>query len=171
MNAFARTTMHQEVQGMCQGTINGTETFNASLVELSEVDFPNHPPPHGKAHVMLATQMAPGPDYTTKEVRVSFSMDMDDAEYGLGEDSYPVGVLFIDRSDPAVAVVYKQIRGIARLAYDASSATLSGTLCADVENNDENNPSTLTLKMDFIASARSRTRRNPRRPSARVGTC
>ncbi|MBV4458567.1 hypothetical protein KVG96_11445 [Pseudomonas sp. COR58] len=165
MNAFAKVVTQPMLLGSCQGTIDGTEEFRAGLVELSEASYP---PPHGEAYVMLATQRKPGPDYTTKELKISFSKGWPDGNYGLYADAYTVRVLFIDSSIPAKPVVYTQYQGIARVAYDTESSTFSGEISAALENRDEDTPRTVNIKVDFEAFPNVRNRRIPRRPSPRA---
>lgn len=168
MNAFAKVAMQPAVLGTCKGTINGVETFDAGMVELSEATYPL---PHGEAYVMLATQRGPAPDYTTKELKISFSKGWDDGSYGLFPDLYTVRVLFIDSTVPAKPVVYDQFQGVARVAYDTSTSTFSGEISATLENLDEDTRKTVDLKVEFEAHAAVRARRVPRRPSSPVVHC
>ncbi|MFJ4196711.1 hypothetical protein [Pseudomonas sp. NPDC089534] len=165
MNAFAKVVAQPMLLGTCQGTIDGTEEFRAGLVELSEATYP---PPHGEAYVMLATQRRPGPDYTTKELKVSFSKGYDEDDYGLTPEDHVVRVLFIDSSIPAKPVVYSQSKGIARVVYDSDSSTFSGTVCAELENLDEDTRRIVNIKVDFATFPNVRNRRIPRRPSPRA---
>ena len=168
MNAFAKVAMQPAVFGTCKGTINGVDTFDAGLVELSEATYPL---PHGEAYVMLATQRAPAPDYTTKELKISFSKGKVDGNYGLFPDQYTVRVLFIDSTVPTKPVVYDQYQGIARVAYDTSTSTFSGEISAVLENLDENTRKTVDLKVEFEAHPLVRARRIPRHPSSPVAHC
>ncbi|MCD9114624.1 hypothetical protein M3M50_12765 [Pseudomonas bijieensis] len=170
MNALTREIAQPVVLGFCQGEV-GAVPFNANLVELSEVDYPNYPAPHDKAHVMLATQLAPEPDYTTKELQISFTKDLNGGTYPVGEATYPVGVTFIDRSIPETPVIYKQHNGIARIEYNPTSASLSGEISADLENRDDGTITSLNLRVIFNAYAPVRIRRNLRRPLPRTKNC
>jgi hypothetical protein len=163
MNAFAKVAMLPAVLGTCKGTIDGTGTFEAGLVEFSEAIYP---PPHGEAYVMLATERAPAPVYTTKELKISFSKGFADGSYGLYPDAYTVRVLFIDSSVPAKPVIYTQYQGIARVQYDTASSTFSGEISATLENLDEDTRKTVNLKIDFEAHPTARARRIPRRPKS-----
>ncbi|WLG82363.1 hypothetical protein PSH97_14525 [Pseudomonas cucumis] len=168
MNAFAKVATPSVMLGKCTGTINATEIFDARLVELSDAIYP---PPHGEAHVMLATQRAPAPDYTTKELKISFSKGFEDGSYGLYPDDSTVRVLFIDRSTPAKPVVYTQYQGIARVQYDSLSGTFSGEISAVLENLDEDDRKAVNLKVEFEAFQHVPARRISRRPSPRAGYC
>jgi len=168
MNAFAKVVAHPQLMGTCTGTINSTEPFEAGLVMLSDAVYP---PPHGEAHVMLATQRAASPDYTTKELNISFSKGFDDGSYGLFPDFYTVRVLFVDNSAPTKPLIYEQYQGIANVKYDAQTSTFSGQISATLENRDEDTRKTIYLKVDFVALPNPPARRIPRRPSSRVGNC
>ncbi|MCG6574462.1 hypothetical protein EGM97_07060 [Pseudomonas sp. AF32] len=170
MSALMREITQPVVLGFCQGEI-GSVPFNANLVELSEIDYPNHPSPHDKARVMLATQLAPRPDYTTKELQVSFTKDLNGGTYPVGETTFPVGVTFIDRSVPNAPVIYRQHNGIARIEYNPTSASLSGEISVDLENRDDGTITPLSLRVIFNAHTPVRVRRNLRRPSSRARNC
>ncbi|MEX0165018.1 hypothetical protein MRBLPD1_003530 [Pseudomonas brassicacearum] len=170
MNALTREIAQPVVLGFCQGEV-GSVPFNANLVELSEVDYPNYPAPHNRARVMLATQLAPEPDYTTRELHISFTKDLDGGTYPVGETTFPVGVTFIDRSVPNAPVIYKQHSGIARIEYNPTSTSLSGEISVDLENRDDGTIIPLSLRVIFNAYTSVRTRRNPRRPSPRAKNC
>ncbi|MGD8216524.1 hypothetical protein [Pseudomonas thivervalensis] len=170
MNALTREIAQPVVLGFCQGEV-GSVPFNANLVELSEVDYPNYPAPHDRARVMLATQLKPEPDYTTKELHISFTKDLNGGTYPVGEATFPVGVTFIDRSVPSAPMVYKQHNGIARIEYNPTSASLSGEISVDLENRDDGTITPLSLRVIFNAYAPVRTRRNLRRPSPRAKNC
>jgi hypothetical protein len=168
MNAFAKAVIQPKLLGNCKGTINASEKFDAGLVELFDAIYP---PPHSEAYVMLATQRAPGPDYTTKELKISFSKGFPDSNYGLYPDFHTVRVLFIDSSVPTKPVVYTQAQGIARVKYDTSTSTFSGEISVLLENLDEDTRKTLDVKVDFEAHQHVPARRNPRRPSSRAERC
>ena len=170
MNALTREIAQPVVLGFCQGEV-GSVPFNANLVELSEVDYPNYPTPHDKARVMLATQLEPEPDYTTKELHISFTKDLNGGTYPVGEATFPVGVTFIDRSVPSAPVVYKQHNGIARIEYNPTSASLSGEISVDLENRDDGTITPLSLRVIFNAYAPVRIRRSLRRPSPPAKNC
>ncbi|UZE09243.1 hypothetical protein [Pseudomonas sp. B21-053] len=168
MNAIVKVATQAVVQGTCKGIINGTNTFEAGMVELSEASYP---PPHGQAYVMLATERAPAPSFTTKELKVSFSKGSPDGEYGLFPDLYTVRVLFIDRSAPQTPVVYTQYQGIARVKYDSASSTFSGEISATLENLDEDTRKIVDVRVNFEAHPYVPVRRNPRRPSSPAAHC
>jgi hypothetical protein len=167
MNALAKVAS-STFQGKCHGLVNGTETFDAGLVEMFDAIYP---PPHGEAHVMLATQRKPAPDYTTKELKISFSKGKPDATYGLYPDAYTVRVLFVDNSSPEKPVVYSQYQGQARVAFDAQSHTFSGQISVTLENMDEDTRRTIDVKVDFEAYQRVPAKKIHRRPSAKVVGC
>ncbi|WP_438298723.1 hypothetical protein [Pseudomonas sp. NMS19W] len=168
MNAIAKVT-HQSVKaGTCKGTINGTESFEAGLVVLSEAHYP---PPLGEAHVMQATQRGTAPEYETKELKVSFTKGLADGKYGLFPDSPTVQVLFVDSSTPDKPVTYTNNNGIAELAFDADKSIFSGIINATLENRDEDTTRTVNLRVDFEALPTPPTRRIPRPPSSRRGPC
>jgi hypothetical protein len=133
--------------GMCKGTINTVEKFNAGLVELYEKAFPL---PHGEAYVMFARQR--NEDDTTKEITLSFTKSLPNDSYVLTPTSHEVRLTFLDSSDPAKPVTYTQRSGTAIIAYDRDSATLSGNLNnVVVENNDDDELKQLTLEVAFSA--------------------
>lgn len=171
MNALASGAVQPQLLGLCQGVINGTEPFSASLVELSEADYPTYPSPHERAHVMLATQIAPGPDYTYKELLLSFTKDFENGRYKLDETPYPVGMIFIDRSTPTEPVVYTPVQGVVGLEYDPEHSTFSGELSAELENRDEDPIRTLNLRVIFHAYPPARIPRNLRPPKSRARNC
>jgi hypothetical protein len=164
MNAFAKVAVQPLLLGTCTGTIDATEPFNAGLVELSVATYP---PPHGEAHVMLATQRAPSPDYTTKELKISFSKGAEDGIYGLYPTDYTVRVLFIDRSVPAKPIVYEQSQGAANVKYNSTTSNFSGEISVTLENLDEDTRKTVCVKVDFSAYPHVPTRRIQRRPSSK----
>jgi hypothetical protein len=168
MNALAKVASQSTFQGKCQGFVNGTEAFDAGLVELLDAIYP---PPHGEAHVMLATQRAPAPDYTTKELKISFSKDKPDGTYGLFAEAYTVRVLYVDNSLPTKPVVYTQYQGQARVAYDTQSHIFSGEISVTLENRDEDTRKTVDVKVKFEAYQHVTVRRIPRRPTAKAARC
>jgi hypothetical protein len=168
MNAFTKVATQSAVFGTCKGMIDGKEPFDAGMVELSEATYPL---PHGEAYVMLATQRDSAPDYTTKELKISFSKGHKDGSYGLYPDFYTVRVLFIDSAVPTKPVVYDQFQGIARVAYDPSTLTFSGEISVLLENLDEDTRKTVDLKVEFEAHPVVRARRVPRRPSSPAAHC
>ncbi|MBC3775441.1 hypothetical protein [Pseudomonas sp. SWRI99] len=134
--------------GMCKGTINTVEQFNAGLVELYEDTFD---PPHGEAYVMFARQR--NMDSTTKEIVLSFSKSLPNDSYVLTPTSHQVRVTFLDTSDPARFVTYTQRSGTAIITYDRDSAILSGNLNnVVVENNDDDELKLLTLEVALAAA-------------------
>ncbi|WP_223484222.1 hypothetical protein [Pseudomonas sp. A-RE-19] len=162
MNTITQKIKQAVKTGTCSGTINSAETFNAGLVELEEKVFP---PQHNEAYVMFARQRAGEPDYTTKEITLSFSKGQSNGSYDLTPAAYIVRLTFADNSDPAKPVIYTQSGGKAELEYDAANDVFSGKLIsAVVENHDDDVAKTLTIDVEFLAkknnatSSRSRTR-------------
>lgn len=135
--------------GQCVGTINEIEEFNASLVELSEQTFP---PPHGQAHVMFARQREAPPDYTTKEITLSFTKGLASGNYTLTPNSHEVRLTFADNSDPDAPVIYTQRSGTADIDFDPDAGILFGTLNKVVlENRDDDVEKEITLDVTFQA--------------------
>lgn len=133
--------------GMCKGTINTVEPFDAGLVELYEQNFL---PPHGQAYVMFARHR--NTDCTTKEITLSFTKNLPNDSYNLTPTSHEVRLTFLDSSDPEKPVTYTQRSGTAIIAYDPASATLSGNLNnVVVENVDDDELKQLTLEIAFSA--------------------
>ncbi|TBN38915.1 RHS repeat protein [Pseudomonas sp. BGI-2] len=149
MNMITQKLRNAVGAGNCKGTINDTEVFDASLVELSEHTFP---PPHGEAHMLFARHRKPDPEYTTKELTLSLSKGLENTSYDLNPESHQVRLTFVDNSNPEKAVVYTQISGTAELEYDDVSGIFSGTLKkAVVVNRDDDDLKQLTLDVDFSA--------------------
>lgn len=135
--------------GQCVGTIDETEPFSAGLVELSEQTFP---PPHGEAYVMFARQRKPDPDYTTKEITLSFTKGLPNDTYSLSADSHEIRVTFADNSDPANPVIYTQRSGTAVIVFDPNAGTLFGRLEKVIlENRDDDVARELKLDATFQA--------------------
>jgi len=164
MNTITNRTKQETFTGTCTGTINGA-AFNAGLVELSERTYPL---PHGEAHVMFARDRAPAPDYTTKEITLSFTKGLEAGRYELTRDSSQVRLTYLDNSDPEKPMIYTQEVGDAHLEYDDASGVFSGRVSALVENRDDDTPRTRQITVEFEAdrSAVSRNRRGARRPLA-----
>lgn len=142
--------------GNCVGTINDTVPFNAGLVELSERTFPL---PHGDAYYMFARQRDALPEYTTKELTLSFSKGLENGSYTLTPTTHQVRLTFADGSVPDKPIIYTQISGTAELEYDPVSGVFSGTLKkVVVENLDDDVISQLTLDVSFAAKGAISTR-------------
>lgn len=162
MNMITQKFRQSVKAGTCVGTINSSEVFNAGLVELEEKVFP---PEHKEAYVMFARQRSGAPNYTTKEITLSFSKGLSDDTYDLTSQTHTVRLTFADNSDPAKPVIYTQVGGKAELQYDADNGVFSGKLIsAVVENHDDDIAKTLTIDVVFSAkknsaiSSRSRAR-------------
>ncbi|VVO10033.1 hypothetical protein PS718_03354 [Pseudomonas fluorescens] len=168
MNALAKLTTPSTSLGKCEGLINGSIPFKAGMVELLDATYP---PPQNDAYVMRATQRAPGPDYSTKQLIISFAKGKPNNTYGLFPDAYTVRVLFVDHSATKRQVVYTQYMGQAIVAYDPASNNFSGQISVTLENLDEDTRRTLDLKIDFDAYQPAPARRIPRRPSALAVHC
>jgi hypothetical protein len=131
--------------GECVGTINAVEQFNASLVELFEQTFPL---PHGEAYVMFARQR--NPNFTTKEITLSFSKGLAEDTYELTPTSHEVRLTFLDNNDSEKPLTYTQSSGAVKISYDPESATLSGSLNnVVVVNRDDDELKELTLEIRF----------------------
>ena len=111
MNMITQKLRQAVGAGNCEGKINDTEVFSAGLVELSERTFPL---PHGEAYVMFARQREPRPEYTTKELTLSFTKGLQNGSYDLKPDTHQVRLTFADNSDPAKPVTYTQRSGDGR---------------------------------------------------------
>lgn len=149
MNMITQKRRQAVGAGNCTGTINGREPFSAGLVELSEHSFPL---PHGEAYVMFARQREAQPEYTTKELILSFSKGLDNKSYELKPDAHQVRLTFADNSVPAKPVIYTQLSGTADLELDETSGVFSGTLRkVVVENHDDDISKQLTLDVIFSA--------------------
>ncbi|MCX2546182.1 hypothetical protein [Pseudomonas sp. COW5] len=168
MNALAKVAQQTVMVGTCKGTINGSETFDAGLVVLSKATYPL---PHGEAHVMQATERGPAPDFKTKELKVSFSVDKPDGSYGLFPDANSVRVVYVDSSDKDKPVAYTQRQGIANVAFDSQQSNFSGDVAITLENLDDDTPKTVNLKFNFEAIPNPPQRRIPRRPASLKGPC
>lgn len=154
MNMITQKIKRAVKAGTCSGTIN-SDAFDAGLVELEEKVFP---PQHNKAYVMFARQRSGAPDYTTKEITLSFSTGLDDGTYDLTPQAHTVRLTFADNSDPAKPVIYTQSEGKAELQYDADNGVFSGTLkSAVVENHDDDIAKILTIDVEFSAKKNSAT--------------
>lgn len=138
----------------CTGTVD-SEVFSAGLVELT---IETYPPEHGEAYVLFARQRAPAPDYTTKEINLSFSRRLPNDTYVLKPDSTAVRFNYVDNSDPENPFFYTQLSGTADLAFDEDTNVFSGTLTnAVVEHEDEKGDKTrLTLNIQFHAKSAGR---------------
>lgn len=149
MNMITQRKRQAVNAGTCTGMINNAEAFNAGLVELSERLFPL---PHGEAYVMFARQRDSEPDYTTKELTLSFSKGLANDTYDLVPNSHRVRLTFADNSDPAKPVIYTQREGTAELEYDDSTGIFSGDLkSVIVENRDDDVLKELTMDVVFSA--------------------
>ncbi|WP_219097361.1 hypothetical protein [Pseudomonas sp. UMAB-40] len=137
--------------GSCSGTIGEGITFNAHLVELKSQTFP---PPHGESHVMFARQRAPGPEFTTKEVKVSARKDLANGTYTVSPDSTEVRVTFVDNTVSTEPVFYLPLSGTIDIKFDNITGVFSGKL-KDVllENQDDDEDKTLTLNLEFDAKS------------------
>lgn len=134
--------------GTCIGTINTTEAYNAGLVEFEEKVFP---PLHNAAYVMFARQRSGEPNFTTKEITLSFSKGLSNGTYDLTPQAHTVRLTFADNSDPANPVIYTQSGGTAEWQYNAVTEVFSGTLkSAVVENHDNDEPKALTIDVTFL---------------------
>jgi len=149
--------------GTCTGTVN-SDVYNAGLVELTTKTFP---PEHGEARVLFARHRAPGPDYTTKEINLSFSRRLPNGKYPLDPDSAAVRLSFVDASVPSKPIIYTQISGEAELAFNLITETFSGTLTnAILEHEDENeSKTTITLNIQFSAKSNNALARKSQRPT------
>ena len=146
--------------GNCEGTINGTEPFNARLVELSEQVFP---PPHGTAHVMFARERGPAQTFATKELTLSFTKGLPSSTYSLAPDSHEVRITFADNSDPENPVIYTQRSGTAVLVYEAPARVLFGNLeNVILENRDDDKQKEITLQIRFNAKGAISVSSKPR---------
>ncbi|MHC8293930.1 hypothetical protein [Pseudomonas sp. LB3P58] len=160
MNMITQKRRQAVGAGSCAGTINGREPYSAGLVELSESTFPL---PHGEAYVMFARQREPQPEYTTKEIILSFTKGLENKSYELKPDSHQVRLTFADSSDPAKPIIYTQLSGTADLELDETSGIFSGTLRkVIVENQDDDIPKQLTLDVIFSAKGAFATFHQPR---------
>lgn len=149
MNMITQKRRQALGAGSCSGTIDGRERYSAGLVELSERTFPL---PHGEAYVMFARQREPDPEYTTKELTLSFSKGLENKSYELNSDSHQVRLTFADNSTPDKPVIYTQISGTADLELDETSGIFSGKLIkVIVENQDDDVSKQLTLDVIFSA--------------------
>jgi len=149
MNMITQKLRQSVGAGNCAGTIDGREPFSAGLVELSERTFPL---PHGEAYVMFARQREPHPEYTTKELTLSFSKGLENKSYELKPDSHQVRLTFADNSDPAKPIIYTQLTGTADLELDETSGIFSGKLIkVVVENQDDDVSKQLTIDVIFSA--------------------
>jgi len=131
--------------GKCEGTINGVDRFNASLVELSEQSLP-----HGQAYVMFARHR--NSDWTAKELKLAFMKGLPDNTYPVTPGSNQVILTFADFSNPAKTIVYTQQSGDVVIKYDSNAGVLSGKL-EDVTliNQDDDVLKEVKLKIDFDA--------------------
>ncbi len=163
MNALAKVAQQSVMVGTCTGTINGTEPFDAGLVVLSKATYPL---PHDEAHVMQATQRGPAPDFKTKELKVSFSVDKPCNSYGLFPDAYTVRVIYVDSSDSDKPIAYTQRQGVAKVAFHSQQSVFCGEVAVTLENLDEDTPKTVNLKFKFKAMPTPPQRRIHRRPSS-----
>ena len=164
MNMITQKLRQAVGAGNCEGKINDTEVFSAGLVELSERTFPL---PHGEAYVMFARQREPRPEYTTKELTLSFTKGLQNGSYDLKPDTHQVRLTFADNSDPAKPVIYTQRSGTAELEYNDVSGIFSGILTkVIVENHDDDVPKQLTLDVTFAAKGAIATFQQPQRPNA-----
>ncbi|MHC8372143.1 hypothetical protein ACYZT2_15335 [Pseudomonas sp. MDT1-85] len=159
MNMITQKLRQKVGAGSCIGTIDDTEEFSAGLVELSERTFPL---PHGAAYVLFARQREPKPEYTTKELILSFSKGLESGSYELTPDSHHARLTFTDNSDPQKPVIYTQDSGTAELAYDDASGIFSGTLTTVVVvNRDDDVLKQLTLDVVFSAKGNIAASRHP----------
>ena len=112
---------------------------------------------------MFARQREPHPEYTTKELILSFSKGLENTSYELTPDSSQVRLTFADNSDPEKPVIYTQSSGTAELEYDDTAGIFSGTLKkAVVENRDDDELKQLTLDVTFSAKGAIATFHQPR---------
>lgn len=160
MNMITQKLRQAVGAGSCAGTINGRERYSAGLVELSERTFPL---PHGEAYVMFARQRESQPEYTTKELILSFSKGLENKSYELTPDSHQVRLTFADNSDPAKPIIYTQFSGTADLELDETTGIFSGKLIkVIVENQDDDVSKQLTLDVIFSAKGAFATFHQPR---------
>ncbi|PWK45800.1 hypothetical protein C7534_101399 [Pseudomonas sp. OV226] len=157
MSILKNSIKQSVAAGSCIGTIGSGVPFNAGLVELSEGTFPL---PHGEAHVMFARQRAPSPDYSTKEIKLSFSKGLAAGRYNLTRGASEARITYLDNTNPDNPVIYTQNAGTAQLEYE--NGVFSGEVSVLVENNDDDQPRTLNILITFSAS-RNTVRSNRRR--------
>lgn len=131
MNTTARKITQETSYGSCTGMID-QEAFEATYVELVDGSYP---PPHGEANVMLAIQRAP--DYSTKELKISFSKGLPSGSYPVGPDHHQVRILYIDSSNPEEPTIHSGISGEVNINYDEETGVLDGELNVEVEDADE----------------------------------
>lgn len=148
MNMITQKFRQSVNANTCIGTINTTEEFNAGLVELKEEVFP---PEHNAAYVMFARQRSGEPNYTTKEITLSFSKEgLINGTYELTPLAHNVRLTYADNSNPAKPVIYTQSGGTAVWEYNAVTGVFYGTLKgAVVENHDDDEPKALTIDVKF----------------------
>jgi len=149
MNTIKNIVKQAVSAGSCTGTVGNGVAFNASMVELTSKTFPL---PHGEAHVMFARHRAPEPDFTTREINLSFTKELPADTYELTPESNEIRLSFADHSNPLKPVIYTQVSGTADLEFDDIAHVFKGTLKnVIVENNDDDNKKTLTINVEFIA--------------------
>lgn len=159
MSTVNKRLKESVLAGTCEGTVGLSLPFNARLVELSEQTFPL---PHGQAHVMFARHRMPAPDYTTREISLSFTQGLPDGSYDLTKEAYQARLIYADYSNPDQPVIYTQNTGVAHLNYDSERRVFSGRVSALVENNDNDNPKTLNISVTFSANRIIETSRRHR---------
>jgi hypothetical protein len=149
MQTITQKSKQETAAGTCTGDLGDNQPFIAGLVDLSVKTFL---PPHGVAHVMFARQRAQAPDYTTKELTLSFTKGQPNGPYPVTKESSTVRLTFADNSDPDNPVIYNQKQGTAELMFDAQSGVFSGTLTdVVVENVVNDTVKTLTINVTFSA--------------------
>lgn len=148
MNAKTLNTRQAPRAGMCEGKLNDSEQFKASLVELTLEEYD---PPHGKALQMFARHRDLQ-QRATKEITLSFSEGAADGTYDLTPEQTVVRLTYVYNRSQTEAYIYSQMSGKAELKFDSISRVLSGELKdAIVEYRDDETPVQLKINVKFEA--------------------
>ncbi|MCU0070582.1 hypothetical protein N8H71_03215 [Pseudomonas koreensis] len=148
MNAKMLKTRQAARAGMCEGKLNDTETFKATLVELTSEQYE---PPHGKALQMFARHRDVQQS-ATKEITLSVSEEAADGEYELTPEQTQVRLTYVFNKSGTEAYLYSQASGKVDFKFDSITGVLSGELKdAIVEYREGETPVSLKINVKFEA--------------------
>ncbi|WP_192561168.1 hypothetical protein [Pseudomonas gozinkensis] len=148
MNAKTLNTRQAARAGTCEGMLNDTEEFKATLVELTSEQYE---PPHGKALKMFARHRDVQQS-ATKEITLSVSEGAADGEYDLTYEQTVVRLTYVHNKSETEAYIYSQVGGKAKVEFNSQTGALSGELInAIVEYREGETPVQLKINVKFNA--------------------